>query len=146
MVVAHSLLAGSWGECFTIHSLPALVYLKQKNKQKNVCLFFSVFLKWKLIPLFMPESVYSGSVSWDDCGRMFPCKLRVSSFPESAHSDFVTSRNGAKYTLQKGISISQSEMLLNTAAKYCNAKEHFTDHLKARRQPNAQMTHIQVQN
>ena len=51
----------------------------------------------------MPGSVHIGSASWDDCGRMFPYKLRVSSFPDrfphyawtaarSAHSDFVGSR------------------------------------------------------
>ena len=34
-----------------------------------------------LIPLFRPESVHSGLASLDDCGRMFPDKLRVSSFP-----------------------------------------------------------------
>ena len=48
----------------------------------------------------MPGSVNSGSVSWDNCGRKFPDKLRVSLFLErfphyactaaqSAHSDFV---------------------------------------------------------
>ena len=36
-----------------------------------------------LIPLFMPGSVHSGSASWDDCDRMFPDELRVSSFPDS---------------------------------------------------------------
>ena len=35
-----------------------------------------------LISLFMPKSVQSGSASCDDCGRMFPDKLRVSSFPD----------------------------------------------------------------
>ena len=30
----------------------------------------------------MPGSVRSGSASWDDCGRMFHDKLRVSSFPD----------------------------------------------------------------
>ena len=55
------------------------------------------------IPLFMPGSVHRDSASGDDCGRMFPDKLRVSSFPDrfphyawtgalSAHSDFVGSR------------------------------------------------------
>ena len=34
-----------------------------------------------LIPLFMPGSVHSGAASSDDCGRVFPDKLRVSSFP-----------------------------------------------------------------
>ena len=33
-----------------------------------------------LIPLFMPGSIHSGSASWDDCSRMFPDKLHVSSF------------------------------------------------------------------
>ena len=43
-------------------------------------------------------SVYSGSASWDDCGRMFPDEIRVSSFRDriphnawtvlSSHSDF----------------------------------------------------------
>ena len=66
--------------------------------------FFEVEISSRtLIPLFLPESVHSGSTSWDDCGRMFPDKLRVSSFPErflhfawtaalSAHSDFVGAR------------------------------------------------------
>ena len=51
--------------------------------------FFSFFFFFEveissctLIPLFMPGSVHSGSVSWDDCGRMFPDKFRVSSFPD----------------------------------------------------------------
>ena len=35
-----------------------------------------------LIPRFMPGSVHSGSASRDDCGRMFPDKLRVSSLPD----------------------------------------------------------------
>ena len=35
-----------------------------------------------LVPLFMTGSVHCGSASWDDCGRMFPDKLRVSSFPD----------------------------------------------------------------
>ena len=57
----------------------------------------------KLIPLFTPGSVHSGSASWDDCGRVYPDKLRASSFPDwfphyawiavkSARSDFVGSR------------------------------------------------------
>ena len=36
-----------------------------------------------LIPLCMPGSVYSSSVSWDGCGWMFPDELRVSSFLSS---------------------------------------------------------------
>ena len=57
----------------------------------------------KLIPLLRPRSVHSGSASRDDCNRVFPDELRVSSCPdsfphyawtaaESAHSDFVGSR------------------------------------------------------
>ena len=30
----------------------------------------------------MPGSVHSGSANWDDCGRVFPDELRVSSFPD----------------------------------------------------------------
>ena len=56
-----------------------------------------------LSPLFTPGSVHSGSAIWDDCGRMFPDRLRVSSFPDrfphyawkaaqSDHSDFVESK------------------------------------------------------
>ena len=43
----------------------------------------------------MPGSVHSGSVDWDDCGRKFPDKLRVSPFPDrfsyyaSKHADTV---------------------------------------------------------
>ena len=45
-------------------------------------LFFEVEINSRtIIPLFMPGSVHSGSASWDDCGRTFPDKLRVSSFP-----------------------------------------------------------------
>ena len=68
------------GECSTIHSLPALfIYL---------FIFFSVEIGSRtLIPLFTPGSVYSGSASWDDCDRVFPDMLRVSSFPDRfAHS------------------------------------------------------------
>ena len=35
-----------------------------------------------LIPLFRPGSVYNGSASWDNCGRVFPDELCVSSFPD----------------------------------------------------------------
>ena len=49
---------------------------------------FCLFLKWRLARAhyfhsFMPGSVHSGSTSEDDCGRMFPDKLRVSSFPDT---------------------------------------------------------------
>ena len=47
----------------------------------NFFFFFEVEISsCKLIPLFIPGPVHSGSVSWDDCGRMFPVKLCVSSF------------------------------------------------------------------
>ena len=49
----------------------------------------------------MQGSVHSGSARWDDCGQMFPDKLRVRLFPgrfphyaQSAHSDFVGSSKG----------------------------------------------------
>ena len=58
-------LARILGECSTIHSSPALSF------------FFSSRMP---IPLFMPGSVHSGSASRDDCGRMFPDKLCMSSF------------------------------------------------------------------
>ena len=44
---------------------------------KNVCM---------PVPLFVPGSVHSGSVSWDDCGWMFPDKLPVSSFQIGSHT------------------------------------------------------------
>ena len=80
-------------ECSTTHSPPALFIL-----------FFLVeFSTRTLIPLFRPGSVHSGSASWDDCDRVFPDELRVSSLPDrfshyawtavkSAHSDFVESK------------------------------------------------------
>ena len=41
-----------------------------------ICAFFFFFEveigSRTLIPLFRPESVHSGSVSRDDCGRVFP--------------------------------------------------------------------------
>ena len=43
--------------------------------------FFDVEISSRtLIPLFVPGLVNSGLASCDDCGRMFPDKLRVSSF------------------------------------------------------------------
>ena len=45
--------------------------------------FFNVEISSRtLIPILRPESVHSGSASWDDCGWMFPDELRVSSFPD----------------------------------------------------------------
>ena len=37
----------------------------------------------KLIPLFRPGLVHSALAVWDDYGRVFHDKLRVSSFPDS---------------------------------------------------------------
>ena len=56
-----------------------------------------------LISLFRTETVHSGSASWDDCVRVFPGEVRVSSFSDrfphsartaaqSAHPDFDGSR------------------------------------------------------
>ena len=47
--------------------------------------FFSFFFKVEislrtLIPLFTPGLVHSCLASWDDCGRMFPDKLRLARF------------------------------------------------------------------
>ena len=68
-------LAKLLGECSTIHSPSALFFFS--------FFFFAVEVRSRtLIPLSVPGSVDSGSVSWDDCGRMFPEKLRVSSFPD----------------------------------------------------------------
>ena len=54
----------------------------------SACAFFFSFFFCEVeissrtpIPLFMPGSVHSGSASCGDCDRIFPNKLRVSSFP-----------------------------------------------------------------
>ena len=47
--------------------------------------FFSFLVEIRsrtLISLFMQGEVHSGSADWDDCGRMFPDKLRVILFPD----------------------------------------------------------------
>ena len=54
------------------------------------CVFFVCFVLFcfggislrTLIPLFRLRSVHSGSASWDDCDRVLPDELRVSSFPD----------------------------------------------------------------
>ena len=57
----------------TIHPPPALCFL----------FFFKVEISLRtLIPFYTPGLVHSGSTSRDDCDRMFPYKLRVSSFPD----------------------------------------------------------------
>ena len=46
--------------------------------------FFEVEISSRtLIRLFIPGSAHSGSANWDNCGRMFPDKLRVSSYPDA---------------------------------------------------------------
>ena len=52
-----------------------------------LCFFFFFFFEvdissCTLILLFMQRSAHSGLASWDDCGRMFPDKLCVGSFPK----------------------------------------------------------------
>ena len=91
--MAFSSLARILGECSTTCFKPASFFF-----------FFEVEISsLTLIPLYRPGSVHSGSASSDDCGRVFPDKLRVSSVPdtllhyaltatESAHSDFVGSK------------------------------------------------------
>ena len=92
-MVALSSLVRILRECLTIYSPPALFFFFFEG-QISSC---------TLIPLFTTGSVRSGSASWDDCGRMFPVKLHVSSFPDrfpcyartaaqSAHSNFIGSR------------------------------------------------------
>ena len=67
----------------------ALARILEKNVKPftlRLCFFFFFFeveiSSHTLISLFIPESVHSGSASWDDYGRMFPDKLRVSSLPD----------------------------------------------------------------
>ena len=60
------------GECSIIHSPPALFFF-----------FFEVGISLRtLIPLFTQGLDHSGSASWDNCNRVFPDELRVSSFPD----------------------------------------------------------------
>ena len=63
VVVAFFLRARILGECLTIRSslvpFPSLFYRVEISSRK-------------LIPLFRPGSVHSGSASWDDCYRVFP--------------------------------------------------------------------------
>ena len=68
------------------------------NNSFPSCAFFLFFnmeiSSRKLIPLFRPGSVHSGSASWGDCDRVFADELRVSSFPDrfpqSAYSGIVS--------------------------------------------------------
>ena len=104
MIVAHYWLDGDGGGFF----LACENFGRMFDNSFPACAFFFFFFKVEirshaLIPLLMPGSVHSGSASWEDCCRMFPYKLRVSSFPDrfphyawtaaySAHSNFVGSR------------------------------------------------------
>ena len=72
LVVAFSSLARILGECLTFHYPPAPFFF----------FFWMEISSRALIPLFRPGSVNSDSASWDDCGRKFSDKLRVSSFPD----------------------------------------------------------------
>ena len=75
-MAAFSSRARVWGECLTNHSTQALFSF-------FLFFFFEVEISLcTLIPLFAPELVHSGSTSWDDCNRVFPDELRVSSFPD----------------------------------------------------------------
>ena len=60
-----------WGRKFD-HSIPV---------QRAFFLLVEISSR-TLIPISMAGSVHSGSASLDDCDRMFPDKLRVSSFPD----------------------------------------------------------------
>ena len=94
VVVAFSSPAKILGEWSTIHFPPALFFF----------FFFQVKISSRtLIPLFRLGSVHSGWARRDECDRVFPDELRVSSFPDkfpgnawtaaqSADSDFVGSR------------------------------------------------------
>ena len=70
MVVAFSSLVRIWEEGLMIHSPPALSFF---------------FLKWRSahayqFHLFRPGLIHNGSAGWNDCGQVFPDKLRVSLF------------------------------------------------------------------
>ena len=69
--VAFSSLARTLGECSTIHSPPELFYYFKLDINSRT-----------LIPPFSPGSVHKSSASSDDCDRVLPDELRVSSFPD----------------------------------------------------------------
>ena len=59
-----------------------------------------------LIPLFRPRSVHNGLASWDDCGRLFPDKLRVSSFPDRfPHSAWIAASSDHFGLWVKGVCV-----------------------------------------
>ena len=57
-------------------------YLFPASSFLFVCLFEVEISSRTLIPVFRSGSLHSGLASWDDCGRVFPDKVRVSSFPD----------------------------------------------------------------
>ena len=75
-MVAFSSLGRIWGECSTVHSPPVLFVV--------VVVVEAEISSLTLIPHFRPGSVHSGSAILDDCDRVFPDKLRGSSFPHYA--------------------------------------------------------------
>ena len=99
--------------------------------------FFQVEISsHKLLPLFRPGSVHSGSASWDDCDRVFPDELRVSSFPErfphsawtaasSAHSDLVASKVPIWLGVTSHLQFWQNDRgLLRATAATCGRNGH----------------------
>ena len=80
MVVAFSSLARICGECSTVHSPPVLFVVVVVV----VVVVEAEISSLTLIPHFRPGSVHSGSAILDDCDRVFPDKLRGSSFPHYA--------------------------------------------------------------
>ena len=82
VVVAFLSHARIWGECSTTDSPPMLFFFLL------VVFFLSIYgdRSCALIPLFKPGSVHSGSVSRDNCGRVFLDELHVSSFHDSSHT------------------------------------------------------------
>ena len=56
------------GKCSTMNSPPGFFFLSEESRTQ--------------IPLSRPGSVHSGSASWDDCGRVLPDELPVSSLPD----------------------------------------------------------------
>ena len=72
VVVAFFLACKDFGRMFD-HSFPVCAFKKKFSVESSSC---------TLIPLCMPGSVHSVWASQDNCGRMFPDKVRVSSFPD----------------------------------------------------------------
>ena len=66
-------LRGFLRDCSTIQSPPTILFI-------FICLFEVEISSRTLNLLFMSGSVHNGSPSLNDCGRMFPDKLRVSSY------------------------------------------------------------------